>query len=139
MSLYESETEIANLVRALEACEIGKDDFKHRDHLAVAVWYLETSGREAAVDRMRSSLLRFLSHHGVDRKQYNETITIFWIEMLSKKLNELGPEVPLVDKCNQAIESMTTGVVLDYYSPELLWSDEARATFVAPDLKALAG
>ena len=100
MNSYQSETEIENVVRAFEACEIGRDDFKHRDHLVVALWYVQTLGREAALTRMRSGLLRFLDHHGVDQKKYSETITVFWIDKIAEKLNELGPDVSLVEKCN---------------------------------------
>jgi hypothetical protein len=134
MNRYQSQTEIENIVRAFEACETGKDDFKHRDHLVVAVWYLETLGREAAVERMRSALIRFLDHHGVDKKQYNETITIFWIDVVAEKLNDMRG-ASLVEKCQEVIESMNAGLMLEYYSPERLWSDEARRAFVSPDLK----
>jgi hypothetical protein len=103
MSRYQSEAEIENVVRAFEACEIGKDDFKHRDHLVVAVWYVQTLGREAALTRMRSGLLRFLDHHGVDQKKYSETVTVFWIDKIAEKLNELGPDVSLVEKCNRIL------------------------------------
>jgi hypothetical protein len=102
---YQSETEIESVVRAFERCETGKDQFKHQDHLVVALWYLQTLSREAAVDRMRSSLLRFLDHHGVDKQKYSETITVFWIEQVAAKLNELGPEVSLVEKCNKIVSS----------------------------------
>ena len=102
---YQSETEIENVVRAFERCETGKDDFKHRDHVVVAIWYLQTLSREAAVDRMRASLLRFLDHHGVDTKKYSETITVFWIEQVAAKLSEFGPEVSLVEKCNAIVSS----------------------------------
>jgi hypothetical protein len=135
MSRYQSQIEIENLVRAFETCETGADDFKHPDHLAVAVWYLETLGREATVERMRSALMRFLDHHGVDKKQYNETMTIFWIDVVAEKLNDIGPGVSLVQKCNEVVESMNGGLVLEYYSAERLWSDEAREKFVSPDLK----
>ena len=100
MSPYQSEIEIEKVVRAFETCETGRDDFKHREHLVVAVWYVETLGREAALDRMRSGLLHFLEHHEVDRKIYSEAITVFWIDKIAEKLNELGPGVPLVEKCN---------------------------------------
>jgi hypothetical protein len=100
MTYYQSEAEIENIVRAFEVCETGKDDFKHRDHLVVAIWYLQRMGREAAVDRMRTALLRFLDHHGVDKKQYSDAITIFWIDKIAEKLNDLGPDVSLVEKCN---------------------------------------
>ena len=102
---YQSNSEIENVVRGFETCETDKEAFKHRDHLAVAVWYVETVGREAAVDRMRSSLLRFLDHHQVDRKKYSETITVFWIGKVAEKLSELGPELSLVEKCNASVDS----------------------------------
>ena len=100
MSTYQSEAEIENVVRSFETCSTGKDDFKHRDHLIVAIWYVETLGREAALERMRSSLIRFLDHHEVDRQIYSEPVTVFWIEKIAEKLKEFGPEVSLVEKCN---------------------------------------
>jgi len=105
----------------------------------VAVCYLQTLGRQAALERMRTALMRFLDHHGVDRKQYNETITVFWIEVVAAKLNEFESTVSLVEKCNRVVEAMSKDLVLEYYSAERLWSDEARARYLAPDLKALAG
>ncbi len=109
MSAYQSDAEIENVVRAFEACEIGKDDFKHRDHLVVAVWYVEMLGREAGLERMRSALLRFLDHHEVERKIYSEAITVFWIERVAQRLSELGPEISLVEKCNRIVESPDFG------------------------------
>jgi hypothetical protein len=105
MSNYQSEAEIQKIVRAFEACETGPDDFNHCAHLIVAIWYVATVGREAALDRMRSSLIRFLDHHGVDRKTYSEPVTVFWIEKVAEKLNELGPDVSLVEKCNVILAS----------------------------------
>ena len=105
MSHYQSQTEIENVVRAFEACETGKDDFKHRHHLVVAVWYVHTLGERGAFERMRSGLLRFLEHHGVDTKKYSETVTMFWIERVARRLSELGPEISLVEKCNRIVES----------------------------------
>ena len=105
MSTYQTDAEIENVVRSFEACETGKDAFKHRDHLTVAIWYVETVGREAALERMRSSLMRFLDHHGVDRKKYSEPVTVFWIDKVAQKLKELGPAASLVEKCNTIVRS----------------------------------
>ena len=96
---YQSEIDIEDKVRAFEACEIGRDDFKHIDHLAVAVWYVNTLGRDAALDRMRTGLMRFLAHHEVDLKKYSEAVTVFWIDEITRKLDELGPDVSIVEKC----------------------------------------
>jgi hypothetical protein len=105
MNTYQTNAEIENVVRSFEACETGKDAFKHRDHMTVAIWYVETMGREAALERMRSSLMRFLDHHGVDIKKYSEPVTVFWIDKVAEKLKELGPEVSLVEKCNTIVRS----------------------------------
>jgi hypothetical protein len=103
MSSYQSETEIEELVRAFEACQIDKTEFRHRHHLAVAVWYVQTLGREAALDRMRAGLLRFIEHHGVDPKKYSEEITVFWIDWVDEKLSQYGPQASLVEKCNRVL------------------------------------
>lgn len=106
MDRYQSEHEIENVVRAFERCETGKDDFKHRDHLVVAIWYLHTMDQPGALDRMRTGLLRFLEFHGVGTGVYSEAVTVYWIERIAKRMCELGPEVSLVDKCNQIIEAV---------------------------------
>jgi len=100
-----SEREIENVVRGFETCETGADDFKHKDHLVVAVWYVHNLGREAALERMRDGLMSFLNHHEVDPKKYSEEITRFWIERVDQRLNELGSEMSLVEKCNVIVDS----------------------------------
>lgn len=105
MSCYQSENEIENVVRGFETCTTDKEEFKHREHLTVAVWYVQTLGREAALERMRAGLLRFLGHHQVDPKKYNEPITVYWIDRVAQRLSELGRDVSLVEKCNRIIEA----------------------------------
>ena len=113
MNGYESEDEIENVVRAFEACETGANDFRHPQHLAVAVWYLHTMNRDAALDHMRAGLLRFLDHHGVDKGKYSETVTVFYIDKIAEKLDELGPEVSVVEKCNVVLAADFRGVKAD--------------------------
>jgi len=103
MNRYESEAEIESVVRGFETCETDKTEFRHREHLTVGVWYVHTLGRNAALDRMRASLMRFLDHHGVDKKKYSEETTVFWIERIAEKLSRMGPEVSMVEKCNAVL------------------------------------
>ena len=100
MNRYQSEAEIEQVVRGFEECETGADDFRHPQHLVVAVCYLHTMDKDAALERMRSGLLRFLDHHGVDKGKYSETTTVFWIDKIAEKLSEIGPGVSVVEKCN---------------------------------------
>ena len=104
--MYSSELEIKNVVRGFETCETDKSAFKHREHLVVGVVYLQTLDTKAAVERMRTSLLRFVDHHGVPREKYNEEVTVYWIELIRKRLTELPPNASLVDQCNYVINSL---------------------------------
>lgn len=101
--MYESEEEIERLVRDFEGCRIGKADFHHREHLAVAVWYLQTLSREETVTRMRTALLRFLEHHGVDKKKYSDEVTLFWVDAIASQLEGINTEASVLEKCNQII------------------------------------
>ena len=104
---YSSEAEIEAVVRGFETCETDKTAFKHREHMTVAVWYLQTLDTKAAVERMRTGLLRFLDHHGVPREKYSEEITVYWIDLIREKLMELTLGASLVDQCNYVINSTT--------------------------------
>ena len=103
--MYRTELEIENVVRGFETCETDKSAFKHREHLTVAVVYLQTLDTMAAVERMRTGLLRFVDHHGVPREKYSEEVTVFWIELIAEKLRELKPGASLVEKCNYIIQN----------------------------------
>ena len=106
--MYSSEAEIEAVVRGFETCETDKTEFKHWQHLTVAVWYLQTLDTKAAVERMRTGLLRFIDHHGVPREKYNEEVTVFWIELIAEKLMALGSERSLVEKCNFVVEEFNS-------------------------------
>src|SRR5437899_7060588 len=56
---YQNEKEIEAVVQGFESCTTSADDFKHRNHLTVAVWYLRNSTPEQAFQKMCSGLLRF--------------------------------------------------------------------------------
>jgi hypothetical protein len=87
---------------------------------------------------MRTGLLRFLDQHGVGRAKFHETLTIFWIRSVSAFLERLGKEFTVLEVTNAVIESLgDSRLVFEYYSEELLWRDETRNGWVAPDLKDL--
>ena len=133
---YKTVGEIEAVVLGFESCRTDKGDFKHREHLTVAASYLSASTQKQAADKMRVGLVRFLAHHGVGLEKYNETLTMFWVEMVRQTLTETGPDSSLVEKCNRVIEVLgNPTLAFDYYSRELLWSDEARKACVKPDLK----
>ena len=106
--MYDSEEEIERLVREFESCTIAAAEFHHREHLVVAVWYLQALTRDEAVARMRTALLRFIEHHGVDPKKYSEEVTVFWVDAIASQLEGMGSETQLVDKTNQVISRFSS-------------------------------
>jgi hypothetical protein len=56
--------------------------------------------------------------------------------MVALELQKLPSSALLVEKCNSVINALSNPkLALAFYSQELLWSDEARENFVAPDLQ----
>jgi hypothetical protein len=129
--LYVSEQEIEQVVRGFETCTTAAGDFHHREHLTVAVWYLQTLTPRETVARMRSALLRFLDHHGVDSGKYSEDITVFWVDTVARRLEEeIGAQASLLEKCNRVIgafvspKAPTSGVSSTARTPAARVADE---------------
>lgn len=138
MNYYQSEAEIEVVVKDFESCATAKEDFKHRDHLTVAVWYLRRSTPEESLNKMRSGLFRFLDYHGVGRAKYNETLTIFWIKLVEQVLGQTDRAASLVQSTNLVLERLADpAVVYGFYSEDLLKSESAKLSWVEPDLKSI--
>lgn len=104
MEPYQSAQEIEAVVEGFERCTTGVDDFSHRDHLTMAVWYLRDGTPEEAFRKMCSGLLRFLDHHGVGRTKYDEELTMKWIRVISDAIHELEPNLSLLEVTNIVID-----------------------------------
>jgi len=138
---YRSLAEIESLVRAFEDCRLPRPEWTHQAHLTVALWYLvHCSGREATA-RIRNGIKRYNAANGVHMTKdsgYHETITLFWICVLSKYLLFADAGCSFVELANGMIALFSDGrYPFEYYSRELLLSWRARTSWVEPDLKAL--
>ncbi|CAN5576977.1 MAG: hypothetical protein H0T77_04400 [Pyrinomonadaceae bacterium] len=135
---YKSLREIEAVVNGFESCTTAKEDFTHRSHLTVAAYYLHSSEQFNATQRMRAGLVRFLDHHGVGRAKFHETLTSFWLRIVWTFLEHGDQKPSLLETTNAVIESLgDSRLVFEYYSADLLWTDETRNGWVAPDLKDL--
>ena len=118
----------------LESARIEPAAFDHRAHIRAAYIYLTESGPDRAPERMRDTLLGFLAHHGVDPSKYHETITRAWI-LGVRHFMQMTPETRSADEFIDANPRMLDPkIMLTHYSAELLFSPQARASFVEPDL-----
>jgi hypothetical protein len=133
---YRTEEEIEDVVRRFETCTYTPEEFVHARHLTVAAWCYATMEPEAARQKMRAGLRRFIAHHG--RNGYHVTVTEFWLDRVGKVvagLRETGEGlVPLV---NSVVESCSDkNLIYEFYSRERIASAEAKATRIEPDIKS---
>jgi hypothetical protein len=125
------------LTRGLERGEIPNEGFHHASHLHVAWVYLaESSSVQQAGNKMRETLRRFAAAAGKPQK-YHETITLFWVHLLGKA-QAVGRAERLEDVVNANPQFLEKNFPLVYYSAERLFSDEARVSWMEPDLKPLS-
>jgi len=69
---------------------------------------------------------------------YHETITIFWLRMVSSFAAEHKSKSPLLTTANALIEKYDDkDLIRRYYSEELLNSAAAKAEWIEPDLTSL--
>jgi len=129
-----TDAEILTLVDRLERCLLAKDEFHHRDHLAVASMYLYSSDFEFALERMRTTLKRFAGHHHVSGL-YHETLTRFWLRQVETRLDRRQCLAASVSKIQEQLGDKN--LAFEYYSRERINSKEARENWLEPDLKEL--
>jgi len=136
---YKNESEVLDLVRSFEEATVSRDDWKHAEHLVVALYYLTRHDLDAAYEKMRGGILNLLvKGFEVDLTKempYHETITLFWMRTVAD-FNASKNGASLLEKANEVAYKWDKDYPLNFYSRELLFSDEARAKFVRPDLNA---
>ena len=127
-----TDAEILTLVDRLERCLLAKEEFHHRDHLAVSVVYLYAADFDTALDRMRSSLKRFAGHHHVTGL-YHETLTRFWLQQVEMRLDR---KLCLAESVRSIQAQLNDkNLAFEYYSRERINSKEAKERWLPPDLK----
>lgn len=124
-------------VSRFESFAVAPEDFDHRAHLRLAYCYLAGNDAASACRMMGQALRDFLAHHGVDQGKYHETLTRAWI----KAVRHFMDNAPVTESADCFIDAhpelLDPAIMLTHYSAELLFSDEARRRFVAPDLEPI--
>ena len=120
-----------------EAGIVRPDDFSHRAHVRLAYIYLAESDDVIATERMRASLLAFLRHHGIPREKYHETMTSAWI-LAVRHFMERSAACESADAFIDANPTLLDSkIMLSHYSAGVLFSAEARAAFIPPDVQSI--
>lgn len=140
--LFHSDAEVERLGEGLLACALPRPDWTHEAHLA-ATLYLLARRPDVDVEKDLPDLIRSynVSVGGVnsDTEGYHETITRVFLHGVRLFLGTADGRASLYDLVNVLLASPMgrRDWPLRFYSPERLFSVEARKTFVAPDLADL--
>jgi hypothetical protein len=140
--LFHSDAEVAHVGEGLVACTLPRTEWTHEAHLA-ATTYLLLRRPDIEIHVKLPGLIRRYNESvgGVnsDTEGYHETITRVFLHGVRLFLAEAAPEEPLHELVNELLLSPIgrRDWPLRFYSPERLFSVEARKHFVEPDLRAL--
>jgi hypothetical protein len=104
-------------------------NFPHSEHLRLAYTFAQIGGTDAAVAGAR----RIREFAG---PKYHDTLTVGWARVVAH-LVEQSPELDFDAFLAANPQLQRRDLLLAHYSRERLFSPDARAAFVEPDLLAL--
>jgi hypothetical protein len=123
-----------NFRKEFEACKFPPSEFNHCAHIRLAYVYLSEHDVNTAHQLMRSALLSFLEYHGVDVSKYHETITLAWIMAVRHFMENTSDSESFDIFIGKNPRMLDSKIMMTHYSADVLFSDEARAKFVEPNL-----
>jgi hypothetical protein len=130
--------EILALVRRFEDCTLPREEWTHAAHLTVALWHLLQFDWPEASAHVRARIKRYNAAHGIlttPTGGYHETLTLFWLRTVRRFLEaERNEARALVHLANELTATHDKGLPLSHYTRARLFSPEARAGWVEPDL-----
>lgn len=140
--LFTDDAEIVRIGEGLLTRTLPRQDWTHEAHLA-ATTYLLTRRPDIDLDRQLPDIIRRYNESvgGVndDSQGYHETITRTYLLRVRLFLMEADAVEPLHKLVNDLLITPMgrRDWPLRFYSPELLFSVEARRAFVSPDVAPL--
>jgi hypothetical protein len=134
---------LPRLVARFDDGTLPQEEWTHRAHLTVGLWYASRLPYEAALSAVRDGILRLNAAHGVlttPSRGYHETITRFYLRVLCDHVTreEAHPAGEWEERVGRLLERYgDRELPLRHYSKERLMSREARIGWVDPDLRPL--
>ena len=138
--IYNTTEEAIKLVEGFESRTLPKSQWVHSAHLTVGLYYCLRYSFGDALNLMRDGIRAINDVHGVPNTKtsgYHETMTVFWMIVI-KQFAETSKRFSFGELANQLIVICDDPrLPLEYYSRELLFSEEAREHHVQPDIEQL--
>jgi hypothetical protein len=127
----------ADLWEQFQAVRLPATEWSHVAHVRVAWMFLRRYGLDEAHLRVRAGIIRLNASHGLvetPARGYHDTVTRAWLALVRVSMRSS----PGIDDSALflAVHATSLGkdALLRHYTRERLWSVEARARFLEPDL-----
>ncbi|HEX8442571.1 MAG TPA: hypothetical protein VF631_02875 [Allosphingosinicella sp.] len=137
--LFANDDAVRRIGEGLVACALARPDWTHEAHVAACL-YLIVERPDVQPERDLPAIIRRFNESvgGVndETQGYHETITQFYIRAVRVFLARTDPALPLAAKVNALLlaDEGSRDWPLRFYTPERLFSVEARLGWVEPDL-----
>lgn len=134
---YKSDDEVKLLVKKFEERALTKEEWTHAAHLTVGLYYCLHCPFAVAKNWMSDGIHWLNDAHGTpntDQSGYHETLTMFWLLTIEEFVGKTKCG-GLAELANRLIASRDAKLPFKFYSRELLFSANARARYVEPDLQ----
>ena len=138
---YSSDTDIERIARGLKDRTLPLAEWTHAAHFAAALWLI-AEDRAAACRDMPGVIRAYNATNGgvnSDTEGYHETITQASLRAAHSLLCKAAPGTPLhiVHSALMASEFGQSAWLMTYWSKPVLFSVDARRSWVDPDLGPL--
>ena len=124
------------VLRAFEACRLDPAKFHHADLIRLAWLCIQRYGAREAEAKLLDGIQRFAQQAGVPQK-FIHTTTVAWTRLVAAA--QTGS--PATNNFSEWIQShpelLDSHLLARYYSPGRLETQEARSSWVEPDLAPL--
>jgi hypothetical protein len=132
-----TDEDIERSLREFEGLTLPRSEWTHAMHLTVGLAYQVRHGRDEATERMRRGIQRLNRHYG-NHSGYHETITLAWMAVIARFLSGRPHTETLATLARELIaECGASDYLRRFYSRDVLMSDEARRSWVPPDLRPI--
>jgi hypothetical protein len=138
---FADDREAFGVIEAFQLETLPKAGFTHRAHLALGLWYLDHHEEGEARRLVPEAIRRFNDRVGTTptpRGGYHETITQLYLSMIGRFRREWRGDPSFAARANALYDQLADRTLpTRYYSEARLWSDEARARWLEPDLRPI--
>ena len=137
-----SPSEIEELVADFQDHSLPSERWTHQAHLIVGTYYAYHFPLEQAIYYLRSGIITYNVATGgknTHERGYHETITQLWAKLLKAFVQKKCTGLTLAESCTTLLNSPYAAqeIMFRFYSKDLLFSTQARALWVEPDLASI--